>query len=395
MEEKYAVIAVGYNRPLSLARLLQSLQAAEYDGNKVDLIISIDYSGNDSTKAIAEKCEWPFGRKIIRAFEKRQGLRNHILACGDMTEHYDAVAVFEDDIVVAPGFYLFLKQTVKYYSENPCIAGISLYSRRWNEITDRIFEPENSGADVYFFQLAQSWGQIWTKAQWAAFRAWYDINKENTIPDGMLPRYIKSWPSNSWLKFYIWYCVDQKKYFVYPYTSLTTNFMEKGEHSYGNCSSRCQVVMQTGIIREYRLIPFTESAVCYDVFFENESVAKWLGLPKDEVCIDLYGSKETVEGYNYWLTARQESLPVLKTFGLQRRPMEENIKQNQAGDYFKLYQLPSGYEMPLPKPRKKGLELLDYDIRGEGVRPRNIFLWCWGCLLKGIHPPKKKDKPVR
>ena len=40
---KVALIAVGYNRPASIKRLLDSIIAAEYDGNELDLIISIDY----------------------------------------------------------------------------------------------------------------------------------------------------------------------------------------------------------------------------------------------------------------------------------------------------------------------------------------------------------------
>ena len=39
---KYGVIAVGYNRPSSLRRLVCSLLKAEYYNEIVDLIISID-----------------------------------------------------------------------------------------------------------------------------------------------------------------------------------------------------------------------------------------------------------------------------------------------------------------------------------------------------------------
>ena len=41
-------------------------------------------------------------------------------------------AVLEDDIVVSPGYYQYMKQAVEYYKDNADIAGISLYSHKMN-----------------------------------------------------------------------------------------------------------------------------------------------------------------------------------------------------------------------------------------------------------------------
>ena len=383
MNEKMAVVSIGYNRPQSLRRLLDSLRLADYGGDRIDLVVSLDHSDRqEEAVRVAEQCSWPHGEKIIRKFAEKQGLRRHVLACGDLTETYDAVAVFEDDIVAAPGFYSFMKQTIEYYGEDDRIAGISLYSREWNMITDRLFEPQRSDRDVFFMQLAQSWGQVWTKNQLHAFKSWYREHENLPFPEKKLPQYIASWPANSWLKYHIWYCVDRDKYFVYPYTSLTTNFMEAGEHSRGECW-RYQVAMQSGTVSHYRLQRLEDaSAVKYDVFYENQGVAAWLGLPEEAVCVDLYGSKETAEGCRYWLTPRNADLPVARSFGLFMRPLEQNIQYNMEGDFFKLYRLPDNYIMPPPSPRKKKFDWVDYDIRGEGVRPRNILLWCIGCFRK-------------
>ena len=37
-----ALVAVGYNRPDSIEQLLQSLLRAEYENDRVDLVISLD-----------------------------------------------------------------------------------------------------------------------------------------------------------------------------------------------------------------------------------------------------------------------------------------------------------------------------------------------------------------
>ena len=41
------LVVITYNRLLSLERLLSSLLIADYNDDKVDLIVSIDFSGND------------------------------------------------------------------------------------------------------------------------------------------------------------------------------------------------------------------------------------------------------------------------------------------------------------------------------------------------------------
>ena len=55
---RYAVVAVGYNRPESMKRLLDSLCNANYD-TPCDLIISLDY-GKDQEKLveIGETVDW-------------------------------------------------------------------------------------------------------------------------------------------------------------------------------------------------------------------------------------------------------------------------------------------------------------------------------------------------
>lgn len=61
---RLAIIAVGYNREKSLYRLLDSLQKADYYGDIVDLIISLDRS-NKSNEIIKylEQFNWNFGEK--------------------------------------------------------------------------------------------------------------------------------------------------------------------------------------------------------------------------------------------------------------------------------------------------------------------------------------------
>ena len=96
---------------------MNSLLRADYAGDQVDLVVSLDKGQRQQEIiSVAEKIEWSHGEKIIRAFPERQGLRAHIIQCGDLTEKYDAVVVLEDDLMVAPHFYSYVKQTIARYS---------------------------------------------------------------------------------------------------------------------------------------------------------------------------------------------------------------------------------------------------------------------------------------
>ena len=122
---------------------------------------------------------------------------------------YDAISVLEDDIIVSPGYYQYMKQAVKCYKENMDIAGISLYSHKMNVNVDLPFVPEPDGYDVFFMQFAQSWGQIWMREQWFAFREWYLTHAEEPVAANNVPGFVSGWPKTSWLKYHIKYCIEK------------------------------------------------------------------------------------------------------------------------------------------------------------------------------------------
>lgn len=374
--DKYAIVVIAYNREKSLLRLLNSLNQACYGGDQTPLIISIDYSENTEVQRIAEKFEWKHGEKKLRIFRERQGLRRHVLQCGEYLQQYDAIAVFEDDLIVAPGFYYFMKEMTSFYKNDMRIAGISFYSHRWNPVMDRVFEPLRSDEDVFYMQYAQSWGQIWMKEQWSAFCEWYNrfdvAARQNLLNAASVPQTVARWPESSWLKYHIAYCIYENKYFVYPYDSLTTNCSEAGEHSRA-ATWRYQVSMQMAKRENYQKRPFSSDSIRYDAFFENQNIAKSVGIKEEELCVDLYGSKPGNMGKRYWLTSRTLDIAEKKdTFGLILRPMDANIFWHTAGNDFTLYEVEE--EVQVHK-NKKGIHELDYDIRGEGMSLKNVVPW--------------------
>lgn len=330
-KDNIAICCVAYNRPDSLKNLLDSLNEASYP-HDVTLIISIDYSGEDKVETLANNYIWPHGEKRIIAHKNNLGLRKHILSCGNLLEEYDALIVLEDDVVVAQSFFYYAEQCVEKYKDDNEIAGISLFAFPLHHYTKYPFHPLKTSSDVYLLKLAQSWGQVWMKRSWQDFMKWYENNNDEFGIKPHLPENISLWPKSSWQKYHIRYCIEANKYFIYPYYSLSTDNAVPGVHFTKETTFE-QAFLLYGIQKEFDLTP----TVKYDGFFENEAIPEWLGIKKDEICVDFYGSKKNREAKRYWLTREIAPYKIVRSFALQMKPFEWNIIKNIEGDDLFLY----------------------------------------------------------
>ena len=201
-----AIVLPIYNRPDCLKRLLRSLLSADFSGvdGEIPLVFSLEGGTSPDCRALALETPWPYGPKRVVEQPTRLGVRHHILACGDLTETYGSVIVLEDDLTVSPGFYAFAKQAAEFYTPDPRIGGVSLYAFIFNEYGFFPFVPMDDGNDVYFVQSTSSWGQLWTREQWAKFRGWLRDSEgpKNLASDVRLPQRMREWPESSWKKLY-------------------------------------------------------------------------------------------------------------------------------------------------------------------------------------------------
>lgn len=330
-----AICIVCYNRIKELERLLCSIERANFSpNNSVTLIFSIDNSGNDAVKKLAENYYWRHGDKIVRHFKERQGLKKHILSCGDYTNDYDALIVLEDDIVVSNSFISYSVQAVEKYKYDDKIAGISLYNFEKNWLLWPLrFEPEKGQYDAYFMRIAQSWGQVWTKEKWTKFLSWYEKNA-NFEYDSQIPDVLFKWPKSSWLKYHTRYCIETDRYFVYPYVALSTNCGDAGEHSLvGN--NNYQVSLQTNKLM-YEFPDFNDQAIKYDEYMNRMGMAEYLGVNESELKVDLYGTNKTKDK-KYLLSTEKKDFKVLRSYKLSFRPIEYSVINGICGNGIFLY----------------------------------------------------------
>ncbi|MBC6003808.1 MAG: glycosyltransferase family A protein [Paeniclostridium sordellii] len=332
--DNIAIVVIGYDRLHCIERLLKSLDRAVYD-DCIDLIISIDNSGNEDLYKYVKEFNWKFGNKTVIIRSERLGLKKHVIECGNLTKEYEYIVVLEDDTYVSPYFYNYTKQAIKFYENNENIAGISLYKHKRNIDASKVFENEKNEFDSFFIQYAQSWGQVWSRKEWNNFMEWYNKNGDSFEYSNKVPSNLFQWSNKSWLKYHIRYCIENNKYFVYPNISHSSNFNNMGSHAIAN-SPAYQTDLMYGK-KEYKFMPFNKNAIKYDSFFEREDLGDMLGIDRGELCIDIYGMKQNKENKKYWLTTRLEDFRIIKSFGLELKPHEMNVINQIEGNGIFLY----------------------------------------------------------
>ena len=390
MKHTPAIVTIAYNRPDALKRLLSSIENAVYPPEVTPvLVISIDKSDSDETVNVARRFEYSHGEKIILERSERMGLREHVLSCGDLTKEYESIIVLEDDLYVAPLFYEYACAALEHSEADERIGGVSLYNHLFNVHTREAFCAMDDGYDNWYLQIASSWGQAYTKDQWAKFRKWYDENLERDLAGPNVPANISGWSDRSWLKYYIVYLIETDRYFIYPRSSMTTNFGDAGSHACKpDTDLQVPLLSATGAKR-FEFSTLDESRSVYDAFFEPVGVLadgkvclgglcdSFGGNEKRALIVDLYGYKpldeiislnknEGGEGahVNYILTSVSLPYKEIKSFGRQMRPVDANIIYGAEGNDFHLYDIRKNTNPPAKADEARKFL---YDYRGISV----------------------------
>ncbi len=339
---KPAIVAVGYNRPNCMKRLLESIGKATFEINDIPLIISIDESDkSNEVQKVAEMFEWKYGSKEIRRFPERQGLKKHIIQCGDYSEKYGSVIILEDDLIVAEDFYTYTCTAHQQYSYDERICGISLYSYGTNVFNHIPFSPMPTASDVYLSDMVVTWGQSWTDNQWKSFKTWY-LDHEDKLPDinPKIPKDISTW-KRSWGRYFANYMAEYSKSYVSPYVARTTCFADIGEHNQSkSIYTFVQVPLMHGQPEQYEF-PIYEKLIRYDSFFErvfskNDMIC---GISGDKICMDTNNMKTDTFGKEFVITGSKLPFEKITSFGLNLRPISLNVIENVKGDQLHMYRL--------------------------------------------------------
>ena len=338
MQLKYkpVIVVVAYNRPRSLERILSSLLRLK-NASDVKLVVSIDHKAPDNYDVleIARQFVWPFGEKEVVYQEKQLGLRKHIIQCADLSLKYGSIIILEDDLYVSPYFYDYACQALDYYSDEPEIAGISLYNQTITELSELPFAPINDESDVYFLQHPSSWGQAWSSEHWIGFKNWYQDDPDLFKID--MPDPIRlTWPETSWKKYFCGYMAEKRKYFAYPRISFTTNFNDPGTNYKLSVNHEGQTQLRI-FGGPYKFKALSDSFSKYDSHLEliPESLKQLTSaFDEFEIELDLYGTKAPGSIKSPFVISSKPSLNPLKGYKRALKPHEMNVILELPGDDF-------------------------------------------------------------
>jgi hypothetical protein len=149
-----------------------------------------------------------------------------------------------------------------------------------------------------------------------------------------LPKTINNWPKSSWLKYHTRYCIENNKYFVYPYVSLSTNNGDQGTHvkskkNFNHSNLLC--------FKKYYNLPSLDICeVKYDGFFEPKFLSSYLGVKDVELTISLFGTKK-IGQTRYLLSTQALPFKIVRTYALSYHPIEANVILNKEGTGIFLY----------------------------------------------------------
>lgn len=330
------VVIPAFRRAFALRRLLEWVRAADHPP-ETRFVVSLEGGSLPEVRQVAERFQASRAGVEIMSRDERLGLRDHILACGDLSLEHGAVIVLEDDLVVDRYYYRYASRALDAYAADPAVGGIALYGYEYNELGELPFTPLDNGWCTFPLQVPCSWGQAWTREQWLEFRKWYrDHHREGLERLGRLPQAIRAWPESSWKKYYAAYLVDRAKTFVYPYRSYTTNCADPGgTHSAsGTHLLQVRLGLQERNAPDFRFCPLDRPAVAYDAFMEpcGSHVFAALGLDPGEVELDLMGLKpvDLLREKPLAVTSKHSAAP-LKSFPLIYRPVEQNLRFPRSG----------------------------------------------------------------
>ena len=352
---KTAIVVVGYNRINSIKRLLASLEKAYYPDYDIPLVISIDASGNDLLYRYVQNYEWKFGTKYVLIRSERLGLKNHIFACGDLTQYFKAIILLEDDLYVSQYFYEYTSVTLDYYKDEKEVACIGLYSYTSNVYSVLPFIPYQGEYDVYGIQATITWGECWNTRMWSDFKNWMKQNPEIDWDNLDIPNNVKNF-NRAWSKYFTAYLSVTSRFVIAPYKSYTTNFSEAGEHR--NYMDTC---VQVPIVRRKEILRFgsIDKIQKYDAYFNPLGLDKFLNI--ESLYVDFYSMRSNILNCRYLLTLDILPYKQIKSFGLILKPIEANIYCGIEGSGIYLYDL-SEIDRSV-KVNKNPIQSIDYRLQ--------------------------------
>jgi hypothetical protein len=320
------IVVMAYNRPIALARLLNSIIQADLNGYSFNFIFSLEKNSNNEVVKLVNDFELNGINKTIIQSDISLGAEGHNLAVQQLALNYDNLLILEDDSFVSPYIFDYAFAALNFYYQNKGIAAISLYPYLWVESVSVPFVPLYDGYFNYFQQRPTSHGYILSKNQVIKFNEWQETFSENR---NQLPPNTLSWNKLSWERVWYNYLIETNQFTVFPRVAFNTVFGELG-YNVKNSDERNAFQQALALDKsEYHFSTLENSLSVYDAFYE---FLRYDNLGFTNVEGNLYGTKDKSTLRSDFVATNGFHSSALKTFGRDLKPIEINITLNNPGN---------------------------------------------------------------
>jgi len=162
------IIVLGYNRPLALRRLLESLAKVNWLQTRIDLRVWIDAGDIAASYDVAKGFHWDHGQKIVRQRLRHHGLCGSWLNAWPAWDTHEYALILEDDLEVHPQIF----EVFQYLIAKGVRANASGF------ILEKLAEVP-CGSLVHY---ASSWAPVFSRRLFQDFARWYD-SRRKCAPD--------------------------------------------------------------------------------------------------------------------------------------------------------------------------------------------------------------------
>lgn len=175
-ETALRIVVFTVARPIAFKRLVTSLQHAEYEGDRVDIEIYVSpfprkrmgrKPVDEATLDFAKSFSWAHGSKTVRVYNQSMDLAQHVL---HLDHDSDArLLLLQDNVVVSPFFWPWLRLAHKTYVNRVDVAGFTLTRMRQR----RKHKYTKSQAEIFMSPLIEhmcAYSPL--PRHWEGFRAW-------------------------------------------------------------------------------------------------------------------------------------------------------------------------------------------------------------------------------
>ncbi|KAH9316116.1 hypothetical protein KI387_024743, partial [Taxus chinensis] len=198
---RLVIKVLAYDRLESVTRCLESLASADYYNDRVKLHIFVDHFRIEEQGTSAGPMEidsklmnahqilqyvddfdWEHGEKEIHYRTHNAGLQAQWLEAWWPSSDDEFAFIVEDDMVLSPLFYRYLRALIAtYYYDpqnfSPMIYGASLQRPRFVGGKHGNKLKVDNHTRLFLYQMVGTWGQLLFPKPWKEFRLWYDMHK--------------------------------------------------------------------------------------------------------------------------------------------------------------------------------------------------------------------------